>query len=108
MGVWRSPFGVQRSAFSVQRSAFSGAVRTSVTLMGQGIGNTVTLLVHVLILSSAKLISGNELARTVPVDQEVRAGVAQTRSPVGLFRTFEVSGCGSERWTSYRWGRSCM
>jgi hypothetical protein len=36
----RSAFGVQRSAFSVQRS--EGAVRTSVTLMGQDIGNTVT------------------------------------------------------------------
>jgi CRISPR/Cas system-associated endoribonuclease Cas2 len=33
---------VQRSAFRVQRSAFRGAVRTSVTLMGQDIGNTVT------------------------------------------------------------------
>ena len=36
-------FGVRRSAFGVRRSAFSGAVRTSVTLMGQDIGNTVTV-----------------------------------------------------------------
>ncbi len=53
-GIRRSAFGVRRSAFSVRRSAFgvrrsafsvwrsSGAVRTSVTLMGQDIGNTVT------------------------------------------------------------------
>ncbi len=41
-GVWRLAFGVRRSA---------GAVRTSVTLLGQDIGNTVTVLVHVLILS---------------------------------------------------------
>jgi hypothetical protein len=38
-------------AFGVRRSA--GAVRTSVTLLGQDIGNTVTVLVHGLILSSA-------------------------------------------------------
>jgi hypothetical protein len=30
-----------------------GAVRTSVTLLGQDIGNTITVLVHGLILSSA-------------------------------------------------------
>jgi hypothetical protein len=46
-------FGVWRLAFGVRRSAFSGAVRTSVTLLGQDIGNTVTVLVHGLILSSA-------------------------------------------------------
>ena len=40
--VGRLPsLSVQRSAFSVQRSA--GAVRTSVTLLGQDIGNTVTV-----------------------------------------------------------------
>src|SRR5580704_14538909 len=43
---------VRRLAFSVRRSAFGGAVRTSVTLLGQDIGNTVTVLVHGLILSS--------------------------------------------------------
>ena len=53
----RSMFYVRRSAFSVWRSTFGvrgkqAAVRTSVTLMGQDIGNTVTVLVHVLILSS--------------------------------------------------------
>ena len=46
MDVWRSAFGVRGSAFG-------GAVRTSVTLLGQDIGNTVTVLVHGLILSSA-------------------------------------------------------
>jgi hypothetical protein len=39
IGVQRSAFGVRRSAFGVRRSA--GVVRTSVTLMGQDIGNTV-------------------------------------------------------------------
>jgi hypothetical protein len=48
----RLAFGVWRLAFGVWRLAFGGAVRTSVTLMGQDIGNTVTVLVHVLILSS--------------------------------------------------------
>src|SRR6476660_5722568 len=43
-GVWRLAFGVW--AFGVRRSAFGGAVRTSVTLLGQDIGNTVTVLVH--------------------------------------------------------------
>jgi hypothetical protein len=38
-----SPSSPFRLAFSVQRSAFGGAVRTSVTLMGQDIDNTVTL-----------------------------------------------------------------
>jgi hypothetical protein len=44
-------FGVHRLAFGVWRA--QGAVRTSVTLLGQDIGNTVTVLVHDLILSSA-------------------------------------------------------
>ena len=42
-GVWRLAFGAMLGV---------GAVRTSVALMGQDIGNTVTVLVHVLILSS--------------------------------------------------------
>src|SRR5271165_1897821 len=47
--VWA--FGVRRSAFGVRR--VGGAVRTSVTLLGQDIGNTRNCLVHDLILSSA-------------------------------------------------------
>ena len=42
---------MRRSTFNVRRSPFAGAVRTSVTLMGQDIGNTVTVLIDVLILS---------------------------------------------------------
>jgi hypothetical protein len=38
-------FGVWRLAFGVWRSAFGCAVRTSVTPMGQDIGNTVALFV---------------------------------------------------------------
>jgi hypothetical protein len=45
------PFAVCRSPFAVRR--LPGAVRTSVTLLGQDIGNTITVLVHGLILSSA-------------------------------------------------------
>src|ERR1700736_120935 len=52
----RSAFDVRSSEFGVRSSAFGGAVRTSVTLMGQDIGNTVTVLVHVLILSSSNCI----------------------------------------------------
>jgi hypothetical protein len=51
-------------AFGVRRSA--GAVRTSVTLMGQDIGNTVTVLVHVLILSSSNCIGQRIGAQTYP------------------------------------------
>ena len=57
-------FGVQRLAFGVRR--FGGAVRTSVTLMGQDIGNTVTVLVHVLILSSSNCIGQRIGAQTYP------------------------------------------
>ena len=39
-GRRRSPFAVHRSPFIVWRSAAQGAVRTSVTLLGQDIGNT--------------------------------------------------------------------
>jgi hypothetical protein len=53
--VRRSPFTVRRSPFAVHRSAVhrsavhrcSGAVSTPVTLMGQDIGITVAVLVHV-------------------------------------------------------------
>jgi hypothetical protein len=41
--VQRSAFSVRRSAFGVRRSAFGGAVRTSVTLMGQDILVTLFL-----------------------------------------------------------------
>jgi hypothetical protein len=41
-GVQRSVFRVQGLTFSVRGAGPSGAVRTSVTLMGQDIGNTVT------------------------------------------------------------------
>jgi hypothetical protein len=51
---------------SVGRSPFAGAVRTSVTLMGQDIGNTVTVLVHVLILSSELNIGQQNDAQTYP------------------------------------------
>src|SRR5271166_4265277 len=54
----RLAFNVRRLAFSVWRLAFgvwrsACAVRTSVTLLGQDIGNTRNCLVHDLILSSA-------------------------------------------------------
>jgi hypothetical protein len=44
-GVWGLGFGVQSSEFGVLNSVFSGAVKTSVTLLVQDIGNTVTVLV---------------------------------------------------------------
>jgi hypothetical protein len=67
----RSPFTVHRSPFTVHvhRSPFTVqavAVRTSVTLMGQDIGNTVTVLVHVSILSSSNCIGRRIGAQTYP------------------------------------------
>jgi len=39
-------FGAQRTPFTVHHWRGAGAIRVSVTLMGQDIGNTVTVLVH--------------------------------------------------------------
>ena len=57
-------FGFQRNDHRLL--SWRGAVRTSVTLMGQDIGNTVTVLVHVLILSSANLYRQQIGAQTYP------------------------------------------
>ena len=52
--LWQNMINAQAGSGFLLPSAWNpGAVRTSVTLMGQDIGNTVTVLVHDLILSSA-------------------------------------------------------
>jgi hypothetical protein len=54
-GHLRWAFNVQRSTFNVQRSPFGGAVRTSVTLMGQDIGSTITALIDGLIPQTGQI-----------------------------------------------------
>ena len=62
LGVQRSAFSVQRSAFSVQRSAF--AVRTSLTLTGQDIVNSVSFQFSVRFCPS--LLRGIKQQNTCP------------------------------------------